>query len=842
MKKIINTLAVAAIALAGLWSCSRVELEPVAKAPESAKVTLEAVLADAQATKTAVTDAGKVLWNPGDSIMVFFGNHAVPFFSYNAAPSDKALFMGTSLVLAASNEDASGSLGDYTYWGVYPQQTRKAKYIPVRDNESVYAYVDALQVAKAGTFDNSTFPTIACSNDWRQLSFYNLCGGIRFKVTARDIDIVTFKGNNGEKLAGEVSVKMDGDGHPYPAEIYSIQNELQLRAPKGETFKPGVWYYIVSLPATLSKGYTMNFISSATGRMATKTTRESVTIKRSVFGELTDADSGLQWSAGFDESELAGMEDAIEIVGVEFDEDMQYPLLKVVYHDRYLQQLVERAGMKFVVYNAETYELGDKYYVMFSASTRMENGSHDSYYLQSLYSYEEMIRLQVAMSKFENQMYMATAPGDIEDLRDPSLIKIFKLEGADSRALNNSEYLSSSEDGTQHYFFCNRWIYDQHGERRVTGVYALIDKGDRFFVKQVLDASSSLVLKNGYNAGYRWLHGRFYVVGQYENTLMIEAFTADGGYETATLENTSLNIDYVEGIYTIVDNTYAVVSAYNENGNGVTAVLCPVYEPELGFGQAALLKGWSRSCYYENDCLVVSSSENWCVISPSGIEEFEGRLEDYQFRMIKEYGRVYSLERDSYANVVSLVTIDMSTLSVKKKAIEVPAYSEWVDVYFSYDLMYYTLIGYTPNGYVTATIDCSTGEVSTENGRYYPYSYDWRDDWYFEHKDIWSVIGSWYGDTYWETDYVMQSLESSGAEGEYSITMYDLQAGDEFKFRNNGSWDENLGCWNGIYYSEDEGAWVGYLEDDAPNIVIPSSGDWIISLDLNSSKVTLVLL
>ena len=842
MKKIINTLAVAAIALAGLWSCSRVELEPVAKAPESAKVTLEAVLADAQATKTAVTDAGKVLWNPGDSIMVFFGNHAVPFFSYNTVPSDKALFMGTSLVLAASNEDASGSLGDYTYWGVYPQQTRKAKYIPVRDNESVYAYVDALQVAKAGTFDNSTFPTIARSNDWRQLSFYNLCGGIRFKVTARDIDIVTFKGNNGEKLAGEVSVKMDGDGHPYPAEIYSIQNELQLRAPKGETFKPGVWYYIVSLPATLSKGYTMNFISSATGRMATKTTRESVTIKRSVFGELTDADSGLQWSAGFDESELAGMEDAIEIVGVEFHEDMQYPLLKVVYHNRYLQQLVERAGMKFVVYNAETYELGDKYYVIFSASTRMENGSHDSYYLQSLYSYEEMIRLQVAMSKFENQMYIATAPGDIEDLRDPSLIKIFKLEGADSRALNNSEYLSSSEDGTQHYFFCNRWIYDQYGDHRVVGVYALIDKGERFFVKQVLDASSSLVLENGYNSVYRWLNGKFYVAGRYEDTMMVEAFTADGGYDSASLEDNGFHIDYVNDIYNVGDNTFAIVSAYDEDGNGLTLVVSPVYEPELGFGMAAVLKGWMRGSRHYDDCLIVSSNQDWCIITKSDIQDFSGRIEDYQYWMIENFGVMYALEFNPSTLDVNLVTVETRAGTVTKKAIEIPEYLDWIEVYFCSDTRSYTLIGYTTAGYVTATIDCPSGEVSTADGSNYPKWYDWSDQWATVHKDIWSVIGGWYGDTYWETDYVMQSLESSGAEGEYCITMYGLQAGDEFKFRKNRSWDDNLGCWNGIYYSEDDGAWVGYLEDGASNIVIPSSGDWIISLDLNSSKVTLVLL
>ena len=96
MKNCIKTLALAVLALAGAWGCSKSEPDPVVRDARGGQVTIEAFLADAQATKTAIMDDGKVLWNPGDSILVFFGDYAVPFVSYNTEPSDRALFVGST--------------------------------------------------------------------------------------------------------------------------------------------------------------------------------------------------------------------------------------------------------------------------------------------------------------------------------------------------------------------------------------------------------------------------------------------------------------------------------------------------------------------------------------------------------------------------------------------------------------------------------------------------------------------------------------------------------------------------------------------------------------------------
>ena len=57
MKKQIRLFALAAIALTGLWSCAKSELE--APRQEGAEITIEATLADA-ATKTSVTEEGQV--------------------------------------------------------------------------------------------------------------------------------------------------------------------------------------------------------------------------------------------------------------------------------------------------------------------------------------------------------------------------------------------------------------------------------------------------------------------------------------------------------------------------------------------------------------------------------------------------------------------------------------------------------------------------------------------------------------------------------------------------------------------------------------------------------------
>ena len=64
-------------------------------------------------------------------------------------------------------------------------------------------------------------------------------------------------------------------------------SEIVVDAPAGG-FIPGKWYYIVTLPATLSKGYTLSFEGDKP--MGSRVSDKQVTIRRAVWGVLEEAD------------------------------------------------------------------------------------------------------------------------------------------------------------------------------------------------------------------------------------------------------------------------------------------------------------------------------------------------------------------------------------------------------------------------------------------------------------------------------------------------------------------------------------------------------------------------
>ena len=261
-------------------------------------------------TKTVLKEDGSVWWKPGDAIGVFFGPFCSEFHAYNSVDAPSAKFIGNALIVDGHNENSNGNIGEYTYWGVFPPSltnsyTTDAKFnyhsrnldyeAPTRNGESVNVYLPSHQKGVAGTFDYNNFISIAKSNDYKQLSFYNLCGGLAFCVENEGINKVTFAGNDGEILAGQVNVVMDSKGHPVVNEVLNGKTEVTLAMNSGQFFVPGEWYYIVMLPTILEKGYTMTF----SGRGLRKYVSEvPVEIKRSVFGRLSRPDSNFELGGG----------------------------------------------------------------------------------------------------------------------------------------------------------------------------------------------------------------------------------------------------------------------------------------------------------------------------------------------------------------------------------------------------------------------------------------------------------------------------------------------------------------------------------------------------------------
>ena len=247
---------------------------------EQEKVTITASFADSK-TRTVLSEDGgtSVYWEAGDEIAVFSGAEGSKFTSTLTEPAAVSTFTGTMPVA-----------GGEKYLALYPYSSDA-----VSDGESITTTLPAEQTARAGSFAKNLNLSIA-ESDSNSMSFYNVCGGICFKLTKEGIKKITLKSNNGESLAGTFKLAFE-NGIPTVKEIIDGKDTITLTAPDNGTFATGVWYYIVTLPTTLTNGFQMTFQSDTKtySQVATLTSSSSLTLKRHIFSRASDIDSGLSW-------------------------------------------------------------------------------------------------------------------------------------------------------------------------------------------------------------------------------------------------------------------------------------------------------------------------------------------------------------------------------------------------------------------------------------------------------------------------------------------------------------------------------------------------------------------
>lgn len=299
----------AMLGILGISACTGVsEIETEEETIVKKEVTITATHEFDYQTKTVLQEDGSVWWKPNDAIGVFFGTYCSLFTAYNMEDSPTANFIGEALIIQGHNENSNGNAGEYTYWGVFPPYLyndydddnfsywsgNEDYEEPTREKESVNVYLPAKQKGVAGTFASNLFISIAKSNTYKELSFYNLCGGLAFCVEKEGIHTVTFKGNADEVLAGGVNVVMNSDNHPVVNEVRNGKTEVKLTMPEGDYFVPGEWYYMVMLPTALEEGYSMTFYTD--GEMGTVVSSNPVEVKRAVFGKLTNPDSDVEYT------------------------------------------------------------------------------------------------------------------------------------------------------------------------------------------------------------------------------------------------------------------------------------------------------------------------------------------------------------------------------------------------------------------------------------------------------------------------------------------------------------------------------------------------------------------
>ena len=231
-------------------------------------------------SKTSRQETGSVWWSPNDEITVFCGEASGKFVSQNEESANIATFIGSfDSPVSTSDVSSKGVVAFYPY----------SEDLSCSEGTITFS-LPASQPALAGTFDEELYPLIARSNS-TELSFYNICGGAKFTVSHDGIKTVTFKGNASEPLAGKLSVTFDENGMPM-VEVLEGETEIVVTAPDDGTFEVDKEYYIVTIPQSLPKGFTIIYNDGLSINNEFKTDK-AITIRRSKFGVLKYLDEDL---------------------------------------------------------------------------------------------------------------------------------------------------------------------------------------------------------------------------------------------------------------------------------------------------------------------------------------------------------------------------------------------------------------------------------------------------------------------------------------------------------------------------------------------------------------------
>ena len=253
--------------------------EPDALSPNTVHGYISASFDQKDTRTTLDTSEGaysSISWVAGDSISVFVK-------SGQGGGSKFTTAVGGS-VATFEGEVESGST---KFNAVYPF----GRDVSFDGNNRYTATLPSNQQASDGCFDPSSYISVGSTTggDPSQLkmSFYNVCGGIRFTVEASGITSVVLSGNSGESLAGTLSINASDPTKPVAAVASHDASSVTLSS-EG-TFIPGAFYYITLPPTDFLKGFSFEFYKGSTLYTRTSTSAY-VSIKRAVYSTVRKAD------------------------------------------------------------------------------------------------------------------------------------------------------------------------------------------------------------------------------------------------------------------------------------------------------------------------------------------------------------------------------------------------------------------------------------------------------------------------------------------------------------------------------------------------------------------------
>ena len=278
MRHIINSLLASMLLLASCTTNADLGISP-APISEPFYASIED-----STTRTYVGDGDKLLWSAGDRVTVFNGN-TTPL-EYQFAGDDGAASGALNPVSPASVDSGSALSANYA---IYPHSASTA----ITDEGVINYTIPATQTYAENSFGLGANVMVAVSEDVedRNFAFKNVGGYFEFSLYGEDItvDRIVFRGNNNERLAGDVTVAITHNGATLVAFADDARTTLPLDCGEGVELGADAehatkfWFVVPAI--TYENGITIT-ITDTEGKVMEKTTNNEITIKRSTVQPL----------------------------------------------------------------------------------------------------------------------------------------------------------------------------------------------------------------------------------------------------------------------------------------------------------------------------------------------------------------------------------------------------------------------------------------------------------------------------------------------------------------------------------------------------------------------------
>ncbi len=164
------------------YSCTKEIIENHAPSIAGTEETFLAYNADDASTKTVLKKDGSINWLSSDKINLFYGkDYSTTFECKSTTPDENgfATFHGSLKGCEENNESF--------FFAVYPYSAGNSF-----DGAEATITLPSEQIAVANTFADDLFISVAQTKD-RTLSFYNVCGGVKFSVARNGVTQIKFR-------------------------------------------------------------------------------------------------------------------------------------------------------------------------------------------------------------------------------------------------------------------------------------------------------------------------------------------------------------------------------------------------------------------------------------------------------------------------------------------------------------------------------------------------------------------------------------------------------------------------------------------------------------------------